>query len=67
MHTNIYIKLNHFAIHLKLTQHCKSGIKNKFKKDPQGQTTRELFLLQEEQFPGNVILAVVGTVAIRGS
>ena len=22
----VYIKLNHFAIHLKLTQHCKSTI-----------------------------------------
>ena len=29
-HTHTHIKLNHFAVHLKLTQHCKSNtsIKN---------------------------------------
>ena len=25
-HTHTYMKLNHFAVHLKLTQHCKSTI-----------------------------------------
>ena len=23
---HVYVKLNHFAVHLKLTQHCKSNI-----------------------------------------
>ena len=27
----IFIKLNHFAVHLKLTQHCKSTILQVFK------------------------------------
>ena len=31
---NIYIKLNHFAVHQKLTQHCKSPILQ-LKKNPQ--------------------------------
>ena len=26
LYIHIYIKLNHFAVHLKLTQHCKSTI-----------------------------------------
>ena len=35
---SVYVYLNHFAIHLKLTQHCKSAIlqykiKVKFKKE----------------------------------
>ena len=31
IHTHIYIKLNHFAIQQKLTQHCKSTILEQIK------------------------------------
>ena len=38
----MYVKLNHFAVHLKLTRHCKSTVLQFFKKEnrPLGRETK---------------------------
>ena len=60
--TYVYVQLIHFAVHLKLTQHCKSTIKSFLKRvKPQKYRKRKT-----EKISGPVFLSARNTLYLKG-